>query len=97
VVDPLLPVIPEYTYGPQLPLAALVTHRAATPLADGTAEAALDAEDVLGRIGAVVWVLWLSAPQPVSTMKVADTAIAGQIRFAFTASSFTCWRTNLVP
>jgi hypothetical protein len=33
--------------------------------------------------------LWVDAVQPASTMKVADTAIAGQIRLGFTARSST--------
>ena len=32
--NPLLPVIPEYLYGPQVPLAELVTHLAPELLAD---------------------------------------------------------------
>jgi hypothetical protein len=41
--------------------------------------------------GGVLFVaeLWVAAVQPASTMKVADTAIARQIRFGFTTRSFT--------
>lgn len=45
MLDPLLPVIPEYSYGPQLPWTVLATHRGPVPLG-GALDGA--AEDVLG-------------------------------------------------
>jgi hypothetical protein len=45
-------------------------------------------EDVVGGRGAA---LWTSGLQPVSMTMVADTMIAGQIRFGFTSKLLTCW------
>ncbi len=50
--------------------------------AAGGADVALVLEDVVGACGAA---LWTSGLQPVSMTIVADTVIAGQIRFGFTS------------
>jgi len=50
--------------------------------ATGGAAVALVLEDVVGGRGAA---LWTSGLQPVSMTMVADTVIAGQIRFGFTS------------
>jgi hypothetical protein len=46
-LDPWLPVIAAYSYGPQLPLAALVTHRGPGPPEDGLADVGLELGDEL--------------------------------------------------
>jgi hypothetical protein len=51
VLDPPLPVMPEYVNGPQVPLAALVTHLAPELLADGLAEVGLELGDELVMVG----------------------------------------------
>jgi hypothetical protein len=121
VLDPLLPVMLVKLYGPQLPLAALVTQRGPEPPAGGLAEVGLelgdelvvlglgepgsdapvlgeppledtgddgkavvvlDVAEVLGECGAA---LLMNGLQPVNATIIADTAIAGQIRFGFTS------------
>jgi len=52
VLDPWLPVIPANAYGPQLPLAALVTHRGPPePPDDGLADVGLEPGDGLVLLG----------------------------------------------
>jgi hypothetical protein len=51
VLDPPLPVMPEYVNGPQVPLAALVTHLAPELLADGLADVGLELGDELVMVG----------------------------------------------
>lgn len=51
-------------------------------LGNGEAEVALGRGDTLGKCGAA---LRVSGPQPASTTMVADTEIAGNIRFGFTS------------
>jgi hypothetical protein len=61
---------------------------AAEPLGGGTGLGEPDDRDGEAEV-VFVAALWVDAPQPASTMKPADTAIAGRIRFGFTARSFT--------
>jgi hypothetical protein len=51
VLDPPLPVMPEYVNGPHVPLAALVTHLALELLADGLADVGLELGDELVMVG----------------------------------------------
>jgi hypothetical protein len=51
VLDPWLPVIPANAYGPQLPLAAFVTHRGPEPADGGLADVGLEPGDGLVLLG----------------------------------------------
>lgn len=136
MLDPALSAMAGSVYGPQVPLAALVTHAAPEVLGGGLADVVLGLGDGLVALGlgepglgdcelgdgdadaardwdgevAVTLGLgvgfgecrWLgltrtrvdgrlpdatpmTGPQPASATRVADTAIAGQIRFVFTS------------
>lgn len=76
---------------------------------DGDAEVALGLGDSLGERACLGFTgaradgtlpdacaaLWMIGPQPVSTTMVADTAIAGHIRFVFTSDPPTCQKPNV--